>query len=310
MRPGRRERLFAAAAVFLLLWSAGPSSAWALRVAVSIAPLADLVGLIGGDDVEVVSLYPPGSGPPSIPLPDDAVNRAAGSLLYFRVGDILEGRSDNAAVRSLGKKAAVVEIAPAIDLIGPSKPEEAERKIFDAALGLDGTGGRGNPWFWLDPKMVVKAVDRITVALAEGSPERRDIFAGRAEDLKKQLLELDRKIEMRLANVEGRRFAAFSGVGSYFCRRYGLDEVAVTGVAPGGSPERTSLRGTVLLLQRLGVPAAFTGPSFPRRPAEEAAARAGIPLVFLEPYGSPGRGGYFEVMERFTDQVIDALSTQ
>lgn len=309
MRPGRRERLIAAAAVFLLLWSAGPSSAWALRVAVSIAPLADLVGLIGGDDVEVVSLYPPGSGPPSIPLPDDAVNRAAGSLLYFRVGDILEGRSDSAAVRSLGKKAAVVEIAPAIDLIGPSKPEAAERRIFDAALGLDGAAGRGNPWFWLDPKMAVKAVDRIAEALAGALPEQRSVFVKRAEDLEKQLLELDRGIEGRLAAVGKRSFAAFSGVGSYFCRRYGFEEIAVTGVAPGGSPERTSLRGTVTTLRRIAVPAAFTGPSFPRRPAEEAAARAGVRLVVLEPFGSPGRGGYFEVMERFTDQVVDALAT-
>jgi ABC-type Zn uptake system ZnuABC Zn-binding protein ZnuA len=120
--------------------------------------------------------------------------------------------------------------------------------------------------------------------------------------------DLDQDIRERLASRKTGRIAAFTGTASYFCRRYGLDEVFVTGVTPGGGPGRTSLKGTVSLLRGLGVGAVFTGPLFPRQPAEAAASRAGVRLLVLEPFGAPGRGGYFEIMGHTLELIEEGLT--
>jgi zinc transport system substrate-binding protein len=258
--------------------------------------------------VEVVELWPAGADPRSRDPDGRSRESAAGSPLYVKVGADLERGDESVAADTRRGGGRVLELSEGAALIGLTKGEEIEGKIFSAALGLDGRVPRGNPFLWLDPVLVKGFVNRLLPALSEAFPDRLPAFQVRAERLLDMLDDLDQDIRERLASRKAGKIAAFTGTASYFCRRYGLDEIFVTGVTPGGGPGRTSLKGTVSLLRGLGVGAVFTGPLFPRQPAEAASSRAGVPLLVLEPFGAPGRGGYFMIMNHTLDLIEQGVS--
>lgn len=296
----------------LTLWLCAPSAAGGeqVRVAASIAPIADLLEQLAGDSVRVVTLFPPGAAPRGEGDPDgDALREAAGSLMYFKVGSGLEGRADTLAVQAAGPGVAVVDLTEGMEMIAPSKPEETERKIFASALGLDEASApkSGNPYFWLDPLLAGEAVDRMAAALGRILPGEKAALESRRLLLRARLSELDSEIRERLADVRDRRLAAFTGAAAYFARRYNLVEVPLAGVRPGGGPGRQSLKGTVSRIRSLGVRSVFTDPLFPRSPAESAAERAGVRLLTLEPFGAGESPGYMDMMRHNLRTIEDGL---
>ena len=296
-----------AATLIILLFSPAPA-AGGDRVVASIAPLADLLRLVAGEGVEVVELWPAGGDPRSRDPDRRSRESAVGSLLYVRVGADLERGDESVAADTRDRGGRVLELSEGAALIGLTRGEETEGKIFSAALGLDGRVPRGNPFLWLDPVLVKEFVNRLPPALEEAFPDRLPDFQANADRLLAMLSDLDRDIRGRLGSREDGKIASFTGTASYFCRRYGLKDFIVTGVTPGGGPGRTSLKGTVSLLRGLGVGAVFTDPLFPRQPAEAAASGAGIQLLVLEPFGAPGRTGYFDIMNHTLDLIEEGLT--
>jgi ABC-type Zn uptake system ZnuABC Zn-binding protein ZnuA len=269
-----------------------------ISVVAGIDPVASLVKEIAGEGIRVIRLYPPGASPRSAEASREALRESAGALLYFRAGRWLEGRDEKRVTEAAGPLLSIVDLSGNLDLIALSKPEETERKIFTSALGLDEASvpAEKNPYFWLDPTLAEKAATTIAARLAEIAPGEADALRERSRRLRERLAELNREIQERLEPVEKRRMAVFTGAASYFARRYTIAEIPVTGVTPGGGPGRQSLKGTVERLRSLGVSSVFTDPSFPRRPAESAAAKAGVTLLTLHPFGTPEHRGYFDMM--------------
>ena len=269
-----------------------------IRVVAGIDPVASLVEEIAGETVRVIRLYPPGASPRIAEPNREALRESGGAVLYFRAGRWLEGRDEKRVARAAGPLLSIVDLSGDLDLIALSKPEETERKIFTSALGLDEASvpAEKNPYFWLDPMLADKAAVTITARLEEIVPGEAMALRERSRLLRERLAKLDREIGERLAPIEKRSMAVFTGVASYFARRYAIAEVPVTGVTPGGGPGRQSLKGTVERLRSLDASVVFTDPSFPRRPAESAAAKAGVTLLTLHPFGTPEHRGYFDMM--------------
>lgn len=263
-------------------------------VAASIYPVADLLSRVGGDDFKVQSLFGPGVHPRQpqtkrIALPEEL-------LLYVRVGGSFEGAADNKAAAQAGQ---VLNLSTAIELIGEEAAVQVERKILAAALGADtSTSGRVNPWFWLDPLKAGEAADLMAAALAEIRPEAAGRVEKRTKLLKEELRQLDKEISAGLAQARDVPFAVFTSSWSYFARHYGLTEVHLASVIPGGGPGRHSLKGASAVLRRTGAGRAYTDLTFPASPARAVAARAGAKLIVLHPLGiaTTGDGGYFSLL--------------
>jgi ABC-type Zn uptake system ZnuABC Zn-binding protein ZnuA len=212
---------------------------------------------------------------------------------------------DEKATAAIGR-IPLADLEAGFEAADPSGPEETERKIFAAALGIDGPppGGSGSLTAWLDPLIARGMVDRMEAAAATAVPGRANLFNRNAARLRERLAALDVEIRQLFENVPQRRFAVFPGSWSAFARRYRLEEIPLAGVTPGGGPGRQSLKGTVSRIRSLGVGAVFTDRFFPREPAAMAARRAGVPLLVLSPFGAGNKVGYFEMM-RYNADVIE-----
>jgi hypothetical protein len=218
------------------------------------------------------------------------------------VGQITGGDEKGSAAAG---NVPLADLANRFEPADPSGPEEVERKLFSAALGVDGSppGGSRSLTAWLDPLIAREMVDRIEESAAAAVPGRAAFFNRNAARLRERLTALDNEIRQLFEEVPRRRFAVFPGSWSAFARRYRLEEIPLAGVTPGGGPGRQSLKGTVSRIRSLGVGAVFTDRFFPREPAEMAARRAGVPLLVLEPFGSGNQVGYFEMM-RYNAKLI------
>src|SRR5512139_561685 len=130
----------------LCLCAGWPAAAVAaVRVVATIFPLADVVRQVGGDEVEVVTLLPPGASPHTFePTPEQA-RQVATARVFVDVGAGLDGWA--ARLRAARTEPLIVVTATA------------------GVTLLDGDHHGGDPHVWLDPVLVR---DHVVGAIVEG----------------------------------------------------------------------------------------------------------------------------------------------
>ena len=276
-----------AAALALALTACGGSNAGGptrpaparLDVIAGFYPLAFAAAAIGRGRVDVTNLTPPGAEPHDLELSPRDVQRvrAAGLVLY------------------LGQR-----FQPALeDAVG----EGAEGQAIDLLRGLALAPG-GDPHVWLDPVRYAQVGERIGKAL--GDPEAGSRFADRLETL-------DREYRSGLAECRRREIVTSHAAFGYLAERYGLEQIAVTGVAPEAEPAPRELERVARLARERGATTIFTETLVSPEIAETVAREIGAQTAVLDPLeglteDDAERGeDYFSLMRRNLETLREAL---
>lgn len=258
--------------------AAGPARA-ALPVTVTLLPLGMLVDAVGGDDVAVQVLVPPGASPHTFePRPSD-VARLARAALLVRAGG---GVDDWAA--GLSDAAPDVPVRVLADALAARTPEVPRAHA------------------WLDPIAVRDVLaPALAEALAARDPAHAAAYDARLHDFQRRLTALDAGIRDVLRDAPGRRFVAFHGAWDAFARRYGLEPAGVVEPAPGHEPSPRAVAALVETARREGLPAILVEPQLPERVAQVIAAEFGGRTVLVDPLGDPGdpQRASYEALLRF-----------
>ena len=242
------------------------SSRGRLQVVAGFYPLAFAVQLLGGNAVDVRNLTPPGAEPHDFELsPRDVEEvRSAGLVLYL--GDGFQPALEQ-AVKSTGVRA--------VDL-------------------LDGLPLRGkDPHVWLDPLLYAQIAERIASEL--GRPEA-------AAGMVSELRALDGEYRRGLAGCSRRELVTSHEAFAYLAARYGLEQIAVAGLAPEAEPAPGDLERTVDEVRRTGATTVYTEPLVSPRIAATVAREAGARTAVLNPLEGltrdelAGGADYFSVM--------------
>lgn len=249
-----------------------PVLAEKIGVVVTILPLAYFAERVGGREVEVSALVPPGANPHSYepsPRQLDALDRAglcikAGSGIEFELAWM-----DKLA--ALNRKMRVCDASRGIALIG-----------IEGRCGHDHGASRGaDPHVWLSPANAVIIADNIRAALAEVDPARAEAYTANARALTEEMERLDRDIAATLSPARGRAFVVVHPAWGYFAARYGLTQVPVeTG---GKEPTWRELAAVVRRAREAGARTVFASPESGRRSAEVVAREIGARVVFIDP---------------------------
>jgi ABC-type Zn uptake system ZnuABC Zn-binding protein ZnuA len=275
-------------------------------VLASTPDLKSFVAAVGGVDVAVESLVPPGVDAEAFePKPTDLARLRAAQLIV-RVG--------------LGYDAAFDRL---IRQVGEPRFDRGGGGDVDASLGIPllevvGRGlepqqghahGLANPHYWLDPANA----ETITAAIAEGIARVAPELAARAADNRLHFLALLRERladwQRRLAPQEGAAVIAYHGSWPYFARRFRLDIVGVIEPKPGIAPSPAHLATLIAAARRAGVRAVLHEPFEPIEPSRLVASRADARLVVLAPsVGSlPGTDDYVALIEHDVAALTRAL---
>ena len=271
----------------------------ALRVVATTTVLADLVAQVGGTNVSVVSLVPPGGEVHTFdPGPSDVVRVGDAQLVVINGLGLDDWLA--ALVTDAGSSAPIVglgEDLPGVDYLAGDDPDG------DEAV---------NPHLWLDVANARAYVARIAAALAAADPADAAAYEAGAAAYDARLATLDEGIRAATSAVPeaNRRVVSFHEAFPYYAAAYGLEIVGTIIEAPGQDPSAGEIATLVDAIRSAGVRAVLTEAQFSPNLAETVAAEAGVPVVtdlHHDSLGDPPADTYEGMMAWNTDRIVGAL---
>ncbi|WP_342507888.1 zinc ABC transporter substrate-binding protein [Sporosarcina sp. FSL K6-2383] len=253
-----------------------------LSVYTTVYPLQYFTERIGGDAVDVQSIYPPGADEHTFDPTQKDMIALADSDLFFYIGLGLEGFVENAEKTMEGERVRMVAVADDI-------PEESLGEGHDHDYGEEGHESHGHgeegheshghgeegheshdhgeeghkshehdeeghdshdhgefdPHIWISPILSIELAITIKDSLIEASPDKKDAFEQNFEGLKKDLLEIDQKFKDMAANASIKTFFVSHAAFGYIADTYGFEQVAVAGLNSQSEPSQKQLASLV-----------------------------------------------------------------
>jgi zinc transport system substrate-binding protein len=273
-----------------------------IKVAVSVAPLADLAQQVGGEHVTVTTLVPPAASPHTYEPTPAQVKEVAEANVLALIGLGFEFWAEDLIGSAANPDLIVVHTSEGIEVIH-DEHEHEEHEI-------------GNPHVWLNPRNAMVQVRHLRDALIEADPAHQAGYEANAQAYLAQLEALDEEIASQVTTWSHREFIAFHPSWVYFAQRYGLMQAAVIERTPGREPSPAELAEIIETARRIGARAIFAEPQFSPKAAETIAAESGVQVLFLNPLGgalrqaqdeAEGPTSYLEMMRYNVAQMGKAL---
>ena len=301
-----RTALAAAVAAGALLAAAGCTGAGTgagtgdrPRVVVTTNVLGDVVGELVGDQVDVVTLMPPGADPHSVEISArEAAEMLDADLVVSNGLGLEEGLQQH--VDAAG--AAGVPVVEAGDLIEPLAYVDGDAE------------GEPDPHLWTDTGRVLDVVDGLEPVLAtEVDGIDVDRLTAATASYRAELETLDAELTATFAAIPAERRALVTNhhVFGYLAERWGFRVVGA--VLPSGTtlaaPSASDLADLTEAIEEAGVATIFADSSQPDRLvqvlADEADVDVEVVALHTESLSAPGGGAatYLEMM-RSNEQLI------
>ncbi|MDR7416613.1 MAG: zinc ABC transporter substrate-binding protein [Armatimonadota bacterium] len=174
-------------------------------------------------------------------------------------------------------------------------------------------GAAVDPHVWLDPVLAQEQVERIRAGLSRADPEGSEVYRRNARRIRAELAALHERFRERLRRCRTRTFITAHAAFGYLARRYGLEMIPITGLAPEAEPSPAKIREVVRLARRYGVRVVYFESPPTRRIAEAIAREVGAhtavlhPLETLHPEEQNRGRTYFTVMAENLRQLAHGL---
>lgn len=278
----RRPPIRLAATGMLLVLGASaacsPSGEPGPSVVTAVYPLSFIVETIAGEAVDVVSLTPAGAEPHDLELKPSQAGAIAEAELVLYVGSGFQPAVED-AVQGSGNGLDVLELVA---------PLEAGEEHADE--GAD-------PHVWLDPAeaaIIAEAVLEEMVALA---PEHQEAISARHGELVDRLAQLDASFTSSLEDCAGDTIVVSHEAFGYLTRRYGLQQVGISGLNPEQEPSPQRLAEVTRFVQEREIETIYLERLVPAEVGQTLASETGAAVAYLDPLESePERGDYLSVM--------------
>jgi len=219
-------------------------------------PLAYAAEQIGGPQVDVVNLTPPGTEPHDVELSARDVERVRSADVVLYIGSGFQPALEDALEDSQ---------ADAVDLLEGLRLREGADE--DEGLAVD-------PHVWLDPLRYAEMSDRIGHAFGRPEP---------AAKFRAQLESLDREYGRALSQCRRREIVTSHAAFGYLAERYRLEQIAITGLSPEAEPTPRKLEDVVEEVRRHGATTVFFETLVSPRLAETVARETGASTAVLNP---------------------------
>jgi len=242
-----------------------------LTVVASVFPLYEFARAVGGQEVQVNLLLPPGVDPHSWePKPSDILKLSRADIFLY-ISDGMEPWAGSIAAALTGDNLLIV---PVLDRLGLTRSNPG------AAAGED-------PHFWLDLSLSKRTVKMIEELFRGRDPANGNRYAANSGIYATRLDRLDAAFTAGLKQCASRHLvtgghAAFG----YMVRRYGLEQTSVYGLSPDAEPTPRHLAAVVSAVKKYGVSTIFSEELVNPRMAEVLSRETGANVVVLNPGGN------------------------
>jgi zinc transport system substrate-binding protein len=279
----------------------GGSASEGPRVSAAVYPLEFVATEVGGAEVEVVNLSPPGVEPHDLEVSPDQVRSLAQSDLVLFVGG--------------GFQPAVEDIVDDLSGIPVVDGLETQEELLEAEHSHEAEGeeeadhGETDPHFWLDPQRLVPLGELVAAELGDVDPENTQIYKDNSSSLAQALARLDREYEAALEDCERNELIVSHEAFGYLTERYGLEQVGVSGIDPEAEPTPGRLAEVAGLAGERGATTIFFEEQVAPDIAEVLSDEIGAGVDVLDPleFRPEGDLDYFDVMRANLEAMTAAL---
>ena len=283
-----------------------------LKVVASLFPLYDFARTVGGGNVDITLLLPPGVEPHSFePRPADMVNLSRADIFIYTnrymepwAGDILKATG--------GSRLLIVDSGRGVDFLERIDREVAAEEKSRITGHAPGEGA--DPHIWLDFSNAKMMVDTIRDAFITRDPVHAELYRTNAQQYRERLDALDRQYRNALSGcrkktmVDGGHYTF-----GYLARRYGLTYIAAYGLSPDAEPTARDLARISRILSREGLKHLFHEELLSPRIAGTIAQETGASLLRLHGAHNISREElhagttFIDLMEKNLDQLLTGL---
>lgn len=244
-----------------------------LTIYTTVYPLTYFTERIGGNLVQVKSIYPTGSNEHTFdPTQKDMMNLADADL-FFYIGMGLEGFVDNAKKTLANEQVKLIATSNSVsdeDLVqeeihedeGTDEESHAKEDEDTHAHEEKDTHANENeavenhddhdhgdidPHLWISPTISIKLAQSIQDSLIEQDPANEETYTKNFDALQTELEALDMKFQEMANNVPNKTFFVSHAAFGYLAGAYGLEQVAIAGLNSQDEPSQKELTEIVEL---------------------------------------------------------------
>lgn len=314
-----------------------PAPEPSLDVVAKLAPIADLVRMVGGDHVAVTSLVPSGADSHTYePRPSDLA-RLSDADAFVGIGLDLNPGAVELAERHLDPERVVLlgeRYLDDDDLVfdhthgddGRSPAEDGHAHGDDGhAHGKEGDADAGhtheddgpgpNPHVWTGLRQAAVLVDGIADTLGDLDPDHAEDYGDAAADARAEIEGLAEQVTEAAGTIPeaDRTLVVYHDAWSYLARDHGLEMVTAVQPSDYSEPSAGEVRGIIDLVRAHDVPALFGSEVFPSGVLETIGEETGATyvgdLADDELPGEPGdpEHSYLGLMRRNAVLVVEHL---
>ena len=256
---------------------------------VSILPQKYFLDRIAGEFAETRVLVRPGESPANYEPRPSQMTELSRSGVLFSIGVPFETR-----------------------LLAKLESQDKNLKIYDSARGISRElmepdshdhdhGDSGDPHIWLDPLQAKKISANMLAELIKLFPGNENKLRENFNLLSASLDSVDAGIESELRSCRGRTIFIYHPSLGYFCRRYGLEQVAVE--ISGREPSVKQLSAIGEMITGQGVGCMFIQPQFSSSTVEFISQNYGVEPLTVDPLAE----NYIDNLSLISAQIADCL---
>ncbi len=275
-----------------------------LQVYASIYPVAYFAQKIGGEQVQVIQLVPTGVEPHDFEPKAKDLARMYHADLFLYNGIGMEGWIERLQ-STLTKDTLVVNTSEGIELLPWTGKSDHEHNSSHK--------GEMDPHIWLDPMRAKQQAARIRDALIEVDPEHQNQYEENYDQLAQELDDLDKQIAEVVRKGKRKEFIVSHGAFGYLADRYGLKQIAVSGLTPSAEPSAQELKELIQLAKDQKIDVILFEPLVSGKVAEVvrkevgAQARELNPIEGLTAEDVKNNEDYFSLMKKNIESLKWAL---
>lgn len=262
----------------LLLLFAGSLQAQ-MHVLVSIAPQKYLVERIGGDQVFVEVIVPPGANSHTYEPTTKQMLAAQKGQIWFRIGESFENR-----MLSVLRDTHILDQREGIELI-------------QAGCGCC-THDAHDPHIWLSPRLLKVQAAQIAQTLCEHDPAHAELFQKNLAILEEECACLDLACAADFLKSQQKLILVSHPAFGYFCRDYGLEQLSIE--MEGREPTPRYVTELIIKARARGVRTVFLQQQHNPKGGNRIAHELGAKTTYIDPYVENVLANIRNISQRFS----------
>lgn len=220
-----------------------------IQIYTTVYPLQYFAERIGGDAVNVASIYPAGANEHTFEPTQKDMIALADADLFFYIGLGLEGFVENAKKTLAGENVKLVAAVDSVsdDLLMTSDHDDHEEVALEEAGHEGHDHGETDPHVWISPKISQSLALSIKDSLVEAAPDQKELFEQNYDALVEELQLLDSDFDEMAHAATNKTFFVSHEAFGYIANTYGLEQIAIAGLNSQNEPSQKELTAIIKL---------------------------------------------------------------